>query len=175
LISGLSAIRQSAEFQELMTDGESLLKSGRIGLTGKIDVGEAETMLYGAAERFGSACSLDPSSIEAIGSWGNTLFVHGKLKLKLIKEMQLIISTAPMISSYQRRKQKPQIQEAKKWVPLEETLQMISKECEELLVQAGRKYRAVLSISNRDIPALYNWGLALCLRAQLVASGQVCF
>ncbi|KAI9198961.1 hypothetical protein LWI28_025102 [Acer negundo] len=34
---------------------------------------------------------------------------------------------------------------------------------------AGRKYRFVLSIDGNDVRALYNWGLALSFRAQLIA------
>ena len=43
------------------------------------------------------------------------------------------------------------------------------EECEELLVEAGRKYRLALSIDGNDVRALYNWGLALSFRAQLIA------
>ncbi|THF95922.1 hypothetical protein TEA_024430 [Camellia sinensis var. sinensis] len=38
-----------------------------------------------------------------------------------------------------------------------------------LLVEAGRKYRLALSIDGNDTRALYNWGLALNFRAQLIA------
>ncbi|CAL5344962.1 unnamed protein product [Camellia sinensis] len=38
-----------------------------------------------------------------------------------------------------------------------------------LLVEAGRKYRLALSIDGNDTRALYNWGLALSFRAQLIA------
>ena len=45
----------------------------------------------------------------------------------------------------------------------------VCEECEELLVKAGRKYRSALSIDGNDMRALYNWGLALSFRAQLIA------
>ncbi|KAJ6292525.1 hypothetical protein OIU78_024662 [Salix suchowensis] len=45
----------------------------------------------------------------------------------------------------------------------------VMKKCEELLVEAGRKYRLALSIDGNDVRALYNWGLALSFRAQLIA------
>ncbi|KAI4371085.1 hypothetical protein MLD38_019356 [Melastoma candidum] len=43
------------------------------------------------------------------------------------------------------------------------------EECEELLVKAGRKYKLVLLIDGDDARALYNWGLALSFRAQLIS------
>jgi hypothetical protein len=45
----------------------------------------------------------------------------------------------------------------------------VCEECEELLVNAGRKYRLALSIDSNDVRALYNWGLALSFRGQLIA------
>jgi hypothetical protein len=52
---------------------------------------------------------------------------------------------------------------------LEQTLQEVCEECEELLVEAGRKFRLALSLDRTDMRALYNWGLALCHRAQLIS------
>lgn len=52
---------------------------------------------------------------------------------------------------------------------LEATLQEVCEECEDLLVEAGRKYRLALSMDRSDMRALYNWGLALCYRGQLIA------
>nr|XP_027102659.1 uncharacterized protein LOC113723899 [Coffea arabica] len=45
----------------------------------------------------------------------------------------------------------------------------VCEECEELLINAGRKYRLALSIDGNDVRAMYNWGLALFFRAQLLA------
>ncbi|KAL7213091.1 hypothetical protein ACSBR2_015739 [Camellia fascicularis] len=45
----------------------------------------------------------------------------------------------------------------------------VSEECEELLVEAGGKYRLALSTDGNDTGALYNWGLALSFCAQLIA------
>lgn len=52
---------------------------------------------------------------------------------------------------------------------MEATLQDVCEECEQLLVEAGRKYRLALSMDRTDMRALYNWGLALCYRGQLIA------
>jgi hypothetical protein len=52
---------------------------------------------------------------------------------------------------------------------LEQTVQEVCEECEELLVEAGRKFRLALSLDRTDMRALYNWGLALCHRAQLIS------
>lgn len=48
-------------------------------------------------------------------------------------------------------------------------MQDVGEECEQLLVEAGRKYRLALSMDRTDMRALYNWGLALCYRGQLIA------
>ncbi|XP_039135205.1 uncharacterized protein LOC120272445 isoform X3 [Dioscorea cayenensis subsp. rotundata] len=45
----------------------------------------------------------------------------------------------------------------------------VLEECEELLIEVGRKYRSALSIDGNDVRALYNLGLALSLHAQLIA------
>lgn len=51
----------------------------------------------------------------------------------------------------------------------------VCEECEELLVEAGRKCRLALSIDANDVRALYNWSLALSFRGQLIADiGPVC-
>lgn len=171
-LKGFSRRRNDEEFQGLMNEGENLFRNGKAGLSGMIEVGEAETMLYKAADLFASAAAMDPSSIDAIGFWGNTLLVHGELKLKLSGELRFMISSPDVISSYQiRRSRVTETREKSKRAAIEQVLQAVCEECEELLIQAGRKYRMALSINNSDIRALYNWGLALCFRAQLISGG----
>ncbi|KAH7300462.1 hypothetical protein KP509_24G063600 [Ceratopteris richardii] len=160
------------EFQKAMNDGEIALKHGKTGLCGKIEVGDAERMLYKAADCFASAATLDPSSVQAIGCWGNSLLVHGELKLRLSRELRHLISTPDVISPYWIRQSKAvDAGERSNHLFLQKQFQAVCEECEELLIQAGRKYRKVLSRSNSEVRALYNWGLALCFRAQLIAEG----
>ncbi|MCO5572904.1 hypothetical protein L7F22_026665 [Adiantum nelumboides] len=176
VLTGFSRSFNDGEFQKLMTGGETALRHGKAGLFGKIEVGEAEAMLYKAADQFASAAALDLSSVEAVGFWGNTLLVHGELKLMLSRELRHLISTPDVISPYWIRQTKGmEAHEKSNRAVLQRTFQTVCEECEELLVQAGRKYRRVLSISNSEVRALYNWGLALCFRAQLIAEegGQV--
>ncbi|GLJ55763.1 hypothetical protein SUGI_1197460 [Cryptomeria japonica] len=52
-----------------------------------------------------------------------------------------------------------------------ETLHQVCEECDKLLVEAGRKYRRALLLDKYDVRSLYNWGLALCFRAQLFSGG----
>ncbi|KAI5071091.1 hypothetical protein GOP47_0013342 [Adiantum capillus-veneris] len=170
VLTGLSRSFNNGEFQKLMTNGETALRHGKAGLFGKIEVGEAETMLYKAADYFSSAVALDLSSIEAVGFWGNTLLVHGELKLMLSRELRHLISTPDVISPcWIRHTKGMEAHEKSNRAKLQRTFQTVCEECEELLIQAGRKYRRVLSISNSEVRALYNWGLALCFRAQLIA------
>ncbi|XP_047262272.1 uncharacterized protein LOC107857538 isoform X2 [Capsicum annuum] len=45
----------------------------------------------------------------------------------------------------------------------------VCEECGDLLINARRKYRLALSINGNDVRALYNWGISLPLRGQLIA------
>lgn len=169
-LTGFSRRINEEEFQRLMAEGEIAFRNGKAGLLGKIEVGEAETMLYKAADLFASAAAMDSSSVEALGFWGNTLLVHGELKLMLSRELRHMISIPDVISSYQiRRSRMNEMGDKSNRAVLQQTFQAVCEESEELLIQAGRKYRMVLSISNSEIRALYNWGLALCFRAHLIA------
>lgn len=148
---------QEEEFERLMDEGGALLKGGEEGLDGRVEVGVAERMLKEAADLFASATAIDPLSLAAIEGWGNTLLVHGQLKLLLSEELQVIDSGAVL---------------GLEPAAAERLLQRICEECEELLVEAGRKYRKALSIDGEDVRALYNWGLALCYRGQLLAAEE---
>ncbi|KAJ7541790.1 hypothetical protein O6H91_10G077000 [Diphasiastrum complanatum] len=156
----------------LLEEGEALLDEGQEGLTGRIEVGVAERMLYEAANIFAAAAAMDPSSLSAIGSWGNTLLVHGQLKFKLSQQLR---SMLPLSAEGDITGNRRQLEAEEDWSEqmefevLDRTLQEVCEECEKLLVEAGRKYRLALSLDRRDARALYNWGLALCFRAQLTA------
>lgn len=156
---------QLEKFDRLLDEGEALLEEGMQGLEGRIEVGVAERMLYEAANLFEEAVEINPSSLIAMGYWGNTLLVHGELKLKLSQQLRSMIPSSN--SSYSMTRARAGRDEQRE--SLELTLQNVCEECEELLVDAGRKYRTALTLDRADMRALYNWGLALCYRGQLIA------
>jgi len=153
------------QFQKLLDIVDTLLNEGREGLEGRIEVGVAERMLYEAADICAKALTIRPSSLQAIGLWGNTLLLHGELKLRLSQNLRSMVPE-PLSQALRRRNSWEAEQEQE---GLEQTLQEVCEECEELLVEAGRKFRLALSLDRTDMRALYNWGLALCHRAQLIS------
>lgn len=155
---------QVDEFERLMDVGAALLKEGEQGLDGRLEVGVAERMLKEAAALFASAIAIDQSSLAAIDALGNTLLVHGKLKLLLSEELRDMLLDARALPPRKRSKVLARV------ATIERAIPKICEECEELLVEAGRKYHMALSMDKMDDFALYNWGLALFYRAQLIAA-----
>lgn len=155
---------QVDEFERLMDVGAALLKEGEQGLDGRLEVGVAERMLKEAAALFASAIAIDQLSLAAIDAWGNTLLVHGKLKLLLSEQLRDMLLEAR--AQLPRKNSKVLARVA----TIERAIPKICEECEELLVEAGRKYHMALSMDKMDDFALYNWGLALFYRAQLIAA-----
>lgn len=164
-------VEQQEDFQRLMDEGEALLKEGEQGLDGKLEVGIGERMLNEAANLFASANAIDPLRLSAIEAWGNTLLVHGQLKLRLSEQLQAMLQEAKLKQSYYRKnREKSDRQLGPQPAAIARMLPQVCEECEQLLVEAGRKYRMALSIDKNDVRALYNWGLALCYRGQLIAA-----
>eukprot|EP00252_Welwitschia_mirabilis_P010616 TRINITY_DN2398_c0_g1_i4.p1 TRINITY_DN2398_c0_g1~~TRINITY_DN2398_c0_g1_i4.p1 ORF type:complete len:448 (+),score=112.87 TRINITY_DN2398_c0_g1_i4:213-1556(+) len=160
-------------FQHYLDKGESLLASAKMGLKEKAEIREVEDMLYEAADLFSKAVAVDSSSLLALGQWGNTLLVHGELKLKMSQRVRHLLLSCK--GSQFRRVQQQELQEFRmimKKDSVRATLCDLCEECQSLLVEAGSKYRSALSLNKDDIKSLYNWGLALCLQAQLVAAGR---
>lgn len=152
-------------FRQIIDEVEALLKEGREGLEGRIEVDVADRMLYEAANLCAKAFEMRPSSLIAVGLWGNTLLLHGELKLRFSQNLRSMLPDPPS-KSLNRREFREAEEER---LELEATLQDVCEECEQLLVEAGRKYRLALSMDRTDMRALYNWGLALCYRGQLIA------
>ncbi|CAM6030663.1 unnamed protein product [Sphagnum balticum] len=152
-------------FQNLLDEIEVLLNDGQEGLEGRIEVGVAERMLYEAADLCAKAITIRPSSLVAVGLWGNTLLLHGELKLRLSRDLQSMLLETFSQSVVQHNSWEA----AREKEGLEHALKKVCEECEELLVEAGRKFRLALSLDRMDMRALYNWGLALCHRAQLIS------
>ncbi|KAJ0461031.1 putative tetratricopeptide-like helical domain superfamily [Helianthus annuus] len=99
----------------------------------------------------------------AVGQLGNTYLLHGELKLKLSRKLRALLAES---DSNVIGRLDDEVSNREKFV---DYLVNVCEECEELLVKAGRKYRLALSIDADDMRALYNWGLALSFRAQLIA------
>jgi len=142
-------------------------------LKGKIEVSAAECLLYEAADLFSTAAAINPSSLVAVGQWGNALLVHGELKLKLSQQLRSLLLARD--DSFGDKGQKWQFDELRLAMTeretIAETLLEVCEECDQLLVEAGRKYRTALSLDKHDVRSLYNWGLALCFRARLTEEG----
>ncbi|XP_059659202.1 uncharacterized protein LOC132305852 isoform X2 [Cornus florida] len=165
-----SSVSDDLVFNRYLVEANILLKQARECLRHRGDQGHAETVLNKSAKLLSSAIDMKPMSLLAVGLLGNTYLLHGELKLKISRELRAILANSDPLS-------------VEKWgrIPLKQDEQEMSKdkiasalvnvceECEELLVAAGRKYRLALSIDGNDMRALYNWGLALSFRAQLIA------
>ncbi|PWA35504.1 Tetratricopeptide-like helical [Artemisia annua] len=147
-------------FNEYVTEANGLLKEAREWLTHRGIEEDAENMLYKSTELLSKAVDMKPMSLVAVGQLGNTYLLHGELKLKLSRKLRGILAQSDsnvLDDEFSNRE---------KFV---DYLVNVCEECEELLVKAGRKYRLALSIDGDDMRALYNWGLALSFRAQLIA------
>lgn len=172
-LSSISKSLEDEKFQRYLDKGEALLKEAQNGLKGKIEVGAAECLLYEAADIYSTAAAINPSSLVAVGQWGNALLVHGELKLKLSQQLRGLLLSRD--DSFGDKGQKWQFDELRLAMTeretMAETLQEVCEECDQLLVEAGRKYRTALSLDKHDVRSLYNWGLALCFRARLIEEG----
>lgn len=172
-ISSISKSLEDEKFQRYLDKGEALLKEAQNGLKGKIEVSAAECLLYEAADIFSAAAAINPSSLVAVGQWGNALLVHGELKLKLSQKLKSLLLSRD--DSLGDKGQKCQFEELRLAMTeretIAETLQEVCEECGQLLVESGRKYRTALSLDKHDVRSLYNWGLALCFRARLIEEG----
>ena len=124
-------------------------------------------MLHESAKLLSQAIAMKPMSLLAIGQLGNTYLLHGELKLRISRQLRRLLSRS---DDFGTGRQSSSLEDA---LPnrdrIATLLGNVCEECEELLVEAGRKYRTALAIDGNDLRALYNWGLALSFRAQLIA------
>ncbi|XP_027368794.1 uncharacterized protein LOC113874780 [Abrus precatorius] len=156
-------------FDRYVAESTDLLKQAKEFIKGRYGEEQAEMMLYRSANLLSKAVALKPMSLLAVGQLGNTYLLHGELKLKISRELRTLLSGSIQPSSGKHRILKGlrnKITSKDEVAPL---LIDVCEECEELLVEAGRKYRLALSIDANDVRALYNWGLALSFRGQLIA------
>ena len=163
-------------FDRYVAEATDLLKQAKEFIKARHDEEQAEIMLYRSANLLSKAVDLKPMSLLAVGQLGNTYLLHGELKLKISRELRTLLSGSIQPSSGKRSRILKGLQN--KITSKEEVAPLlidVCEECEELLVEAGRKYRLALSIDANDVRALYNWGLALSFRGQLIADiGPVC-
>lgn len=157
-------------FNRYLTGANNLLKEAKELIRGRYNEEQAEMILRKSAQLLSKAIALKPMSLLAVGQLGNTYLLHGELKLHVTRELRAILSKNDATFSDENRKiisrQDHQFESRDE---IASVLINVCEECEELLVEAGRKYKLALSIDRNDVRALYNWGLALSFRAQLIS------
>ncbi|CAL5050315.1 unnamed protein product [Urochloa decumbens] len=156
------------EFSRNVKEAAEILRKARESMA---DEETADALLYKSASLLSAAVALRPTSLVAVGQLGNTYLLHGELKLKISRELRTLLATSgALLNGRDRvsrsRKVDSRILSAEN---ISSALVDVCEECESLLVEAGRSYRTALSIDSGDVKALYNWGLALIFRAQLLA------
>ncbi|KAF8391368.1 hypothetical protein HHK36_023672 [Tetracentron sinense] len=166
-----SLISDDVVFDRHVTQATYLIKQAKEFLRGKGDEERAEIMLHKSARLLSKATTMKPMSLLAVGQLGNTYLLHGELKLKISRELRTFLSRRDPLSAKKRSRVyvKGLDDQVMSKDRIASVLVDVCEECEELLVDAGRKYRMALSIDANDVRALYNWGLALSFRAQLIA------
>ncbi|KAJ7956649.1 Tetratricopeptide-like helical [Quillaja saponaria] len=157
-------------FDKYLSEATGLLKQAKGCIKGRHDEEHAEIMLNRSAKLLSEAVGLKPMSLLAVGQLGNTYLLQGELKLKISRELRILLSGS---SPFPVEKQGRMLNRVHKRITSKDEVASllidVCEECEELLVEAGRKYRLALSIDGNDVRALYNWGIALSFRGQLIA------
>ncbi|KAF3955218.1 hypothetical protein CMV_019539 [Castanea mollissima] len=158
-------------FDRYLTEANDLLQQAKEILRSRHDEERAEIILYRSANLLSKAIALKPMSLLAVGQLGNTYLLHGELKLKITRALRrtLLSGHGSLPIERQNGVLKQLDDRITSKDEIASVLVNVCEECEELLVEAGRKYRLALSIDGNDVRALYNWGLALSFRAQLIA------
>lgn len=157
---------EDTEFNRCLAEANILLKEAKECFTQQSDHEVVENALHSATRLLLKAAGIRPMSLLAVGQLGNTYLLHGEVKLKVSRELRaLLAQNDPM---FIRDQDEIEDQVAKR-ERMSSVLVNVCEECEDLLVKAGRKYRLALSIDGNDMRAMYNWGLALFFRAQLIA------
>ena len=164
--SSSSMVSDDAVFDRYLSEANDLLTQAKEFMRDGHEKERAEIIMYRCAQLLSKAIAMKPASLLAVGQLGNTYLLHGELKLRISRELRTLLYKSDTSS-------------VRKWGTIRDpmsskddiasTLINVCEECEELLVEAGRKYRLALSIDGNDARALYNWGLALTFRAQLIS------
>lgn len=167
--SSSQKVSDDVVFDRCLTEANDLLKQAKEYIRSRRDEERAEIVLYRSAKLLSKAIAMKPMSLLAVGQLGNTYLLHGELKLKISRELRTFLSGVPLSIEKRSRVLKGLDDRITSKDDIASILIDVCEECEELLVEAGRKYRLALSIDGNDVRALYNWGLALSFRAQLIA------
>ncbi|PON96078.1 Tetratricopeptide-like helical domain containing protein [Trema orientale] len=164
--SSSSTVSDDVLFDRYLTEANDLLRQAKDFMRGGHEKERAEIILYRSAKLLSKAIAMKPVSLLAAGQLGNTYLLHGELKLRISRELRTLLyrSNPPSVGKWGRIHDQSGSKDE-----IASALIDVCEECEELLVEAGRKYRLALSIDGNDVRALYNWGLALTFRAQLIA------
>eukprot|EP00271_Cylindrocystis_brebissonii_P019068 TRINITY_DN562_c2_g1_i1.p1 TRINITY_DN562_c2_g1~~TRINITY_DN562_c2_g1_i1.p1 ORF type:complete len:511 (+),score=46.71 TRINITY_DN562_c2_g1_i1:241-1773(+) len=193
---GPSSLVEDENHDLLLDEARELYREGKEALEGRLEFGVAEEMLYEAVRVLERASELNPASVTAVGLCGNVLLSHGELKLKLARQLRGSIPPLAEVPRGNRRSMprggsrgdqggwlggwwQPDEGEEEDEVERYEMLQAerrqimnsvyeVADECEQLLIEAGRKFRAALTMDASDVKALFNWGLALSCRGHLI-------
>lgn len=156
------------EFSRNVKEAAEILRKARASMA---DEETADALLYRSARLLSTAVALRPTSLVAVGQLGNTYLLHGELKLKVSRELRTLLASSGAFLN--GRERAPRSRKVDRRMVSRESISSalvdVCEECESLLVEAGRSYRMALSIDSGDAKALYNWGLALIFRAQLLA------
>lgn len=159
------------EFTHNIKEAAEMLRKARESMMAMTDEETADALLYKSARLLSTAVALRPASLVAVGQLGNTYLVHGELKLKISRELRTLLANRDAFLN--GREHVSRSRKVDRRILTRENISSalvdVCEECESLLVEAGRSYRTALSIDPDDVKALYNWGLALIFRAQLLA------
>ncbi|XP_022950102.1 uncharacterized protein LOC111453286 [Cucurbita moschata] len=169
--SSSSLIYDDAMFNKCLMEANDLLKQAKDLMKYRRDEEHVEVILCQSASLLAKATTMKPMSLLAVGQLGNTYLLHGELKLRISRELRRLLAgkEPESIGKWFEMVEGLDDDSITRRDKLTSILVSVCEECEELLVMAGRKYRMALSIDRNDVRALYNWGLALSFRAQLIA------
>ncbi|CAN4084039.1 unnamed protein product [Withania somnifera] len=156
------------QFNKYITEANFLVKEAKDYLRRQAGDKHAENAFYESAILLSKAIDIRPMSLLAVGLLGNTYLLHGEVKLRISRDLRVLLTDAMPVNK--RTKIRDTLDDT---LPREDKITSylvnVCEECEELLIKAGRQYRLALSIDGNDVRALYNWGIALSLRGQLIA------
>lgn len=159
------------EFSRNIKEAAEVLRKARECMMARADEETADALLYKSASLLSTAVALRPTSLVAVGQLGNTYLLHGELKLKISRELRTLLANSGAYLNGRERVSRSRKLDRRIVTRenISSALVDVCEECESLLVDAGRSYRTAVSIDSGDVKALYNWGLALIFRAQLLA------
>ncbi|KAL4626765.1 hypothetical protein ACB092_05G121000 [Castanea dentata] len=189
-------------FDRYLTEANDLLQQAKEILRSRHDEERAEIILCRSANLLSKAIALKPMSLLAVGQLGNTYLLHGELKLKITRALRrtLLSGHGSLPIERQNGVLKQLDDRITSKDEIASVLVNVCEECEELLVEAGRKYRLALSIDGNDEAAfdadkvflaaidkfdammskgnvyapdaLFRWGVALQQRSRLRPSNS---